>query len=557
MADPKPISRDQLAKFLPDHETIRRFERLFNVAGELTPAEIARLDRLIEELSFEAGAANTNAVSALAQLVQLAQDAALSSGAAENRANQALDALTRIAKSLEALEAAPPAQEHGFLRGDYIDLPLDGPHVTQERRIQWNKDDGTLDVGLFNGVTLQVGQETHYYAKNTSGATIPDGASVMATGTVGASGKLTIAKAVADGSVPSRYMIGIASQEIANNAFGYITAFGLVRGIDTTGTPYGEVWADGDLLYFSPTTAGGLTKVKPTAPQLKQAQAIVVTVGSGGSGSIFVRMERSDTVEDLDDVHAPAPAAGAILIYDATQLRWEAARITAGTNVTVTNSDGAITLSVSSAAPSGAAGGALSGTYPNPGFAVDMATQAELDAHATAVDPHSQYALESALGTLSSQNANNIAVTGGTVNGATVGATTPAAGSFTNLSVSSTGGNVLSSTWTPTLTKITNLDAVTAFSCQYMRVGNVVTVGGRFDADATAAGAVELAMSLPVASNFTAQGNASGTLFEATLGATQAGVVLADPTNDRLSLRYVASLTTNRTFVFHATYVIL
>lgn len=46
--------------------------------------------------------------------------------------------------------------------------------------------------------------------------------------------------------------------------------------------------------------------------------------------------------------------------------------------------------------PNGAAGGVLSGTYPSPGFAVDMATQAELDAHLTdATDAHDASAISS------------------------------------------------------------------------------------------------------------------------------------------------------------------
>jgi hypothetical protein len=51
-----------------------------------------------------------------------------------------------------------------------------------------------------------------------------------------------------------------------------------------------------------------------------------------------------------------------------------------------------------------------------------------------------------ALGTMSSQNANSVAITGGTINGTTVGATTAAAGTFSTLTSSSvaiTGG-----TWT-------------------------------------------------------------------------------------------------------------
>lgn len=58
-----------------------------------------------------------------------------------------------------------------------------------------------------------------------------------------------------------------------------------------------------------------------------------------------------------------------------------------------------------------------------------------------------------------------------------------------------------SGTYTPTLTNIANITSSTAYSCQYLRVGNVVTVSGRVDITPTAAVGFQMDISLPIASN--------------------------------------------------------
>lgn len=312
------LTRDQLATFLKNHEQIKQFERLFQLADEVAPSSDTT------GISIQAGNADAAATEALAQIVRLAQDAAINSGAADQKAVQALDTLGRIANALEMLSTAPVIENNNSVVTDYIDLPENGPHVTQARRVQWNRDDGTMDVGLYGGSVLQVGQETMFYSKNTSGSLIANGTPVMFTGTVGASGKLTFGLAVADGSVPADYMMGVTTQDIDDNAFGYVTAFGLVRGFNTTGAPYGEVWADGDLLYFDPSTPGTWTNIQPAAPNINVPVAVVINAGGGGSGSIFVRMKVSESLNRLQDVYINGtPSDFDVLLYDSTQSRWE------------------------------------------------------------------------------------------------------------------------------------------------------------------------------------------------------------------------------------------
>jgi hypothetical protein len=51
-----------------------------------------------------------------------------------------------------------------------------------------------------------------------------------------------------------------------------------------------------------------------------------------------------DTIAELNDTNVAAPAAGHVLIYDATSGLWDNNTLTAGTNVTITNADGSITI---------------------------------------------------------------------------------------------------------------------------------------------------------------------------------------------------------------------
>lgn len=145
-------------------------------------------------------------------------------------------------------------------------VKLDDGTSGQAGTLSWNPDDGTLDLVMRGGsVVQQVGLEQFYNVKNQSGITIAKGTPVYVNGVVDNSGHVTVLPMIANGTIPSKRFIGIATETITNGNDGYVTSFGYVRDLDTTGTPYTQTWANGDIIYVSQTAAGGLTNVQPTS----------------------------------------------------------------------------------------------------------------------------------------------------------------------------------------------------------------------------------------------------------------------------------------------------
>lgn len=113
-----------------------------------------------------------------------------------------------------------------------------------------------------------------------------------------------------------------------------------------------------------------------------------------------------------------------------------------------------------------------------------------------------------------------------------------------------------SGTYTPTLTNTTNVAASTAFECQYMRVGNVVTVSGQISLTPTAASAATaLGITLPIAADIVGGRNLGGT---AVCGAAAGlvGQITGDPTNDRALFSAVPSTNAANTWSFSFTYMV-
>lgn len=176
-------------------------------------------------------------------------------------------------------------------------------------------------------------------------------------------------------------------------------------------------------------------------------------------------------------------------------------------------------------------------------IARDTEVTAAIDAHKLEADPHPTYTTAAELATAISNHE---------------AAADPHPGYTTTaeLNAAIAALNLTSGSYTPTLTTVANISATTAYSCQYLRVGDMVHVSGRLDADPTAATTLtQIGISLPIASNFANSNECAGTANASHVDDSAA--IAADTTNDRAQMSWICRDTTNHGMFFTFSYRVI
>lgn len=306
------------------------------------------------------------------------------------------------------------------------------PNPAPTGTLYWDGN-STLGLQMNQSVLAKIAQSQFTYVK--ASAAITKGQLCKHTGAVGSSGVITAAP-TSIGMTDANEIVGVAAQNIALNGFGFIQDSGDLRGFDTTGTSVGEIWADGDSLYYNPSFVGGLTKTKPSAPNLKSYVGEVINASSGGSGAIHIRMMPGSVLGGTDsNVQFGTLADKDLIQYDNVLGYWKNVSYTSISVGTATNLAGGAAGSVPYQTGAGAT------TFLNIGTAGQVL---QVNAGATAPEWVS-----------STGTGNVVRATSPTLVTPTLG--TPASGTLTNCTdlpistgISGLGANVATFLATPT-----------------------------------------------------------------------------------------------------------
>ena len=386
-----------------------------------------------------------------------ASDARINLGAAASGTNADITSMSGITGTLNS----PVAIQMGNGNGQAL----------VAGKIWYTPNTGAWNAGMGGGnITQQIGEELFVYGKASAAINDSPLQIVYQTGTVGSSGVISFGPTVA-GITDGGLIIGVATEILALNGFGRVTSFGVIHGITTNGTAYGETWADGDTIWYNPVT-GNPTKNKPTAPNIKVSVGTIIKAGNGGSGSFQVEINHGSVLGGTDSnvEITGTPTDKSLLQYDSAVNYWKNVSLA---STAVTTFSGGTTGLTPATATTGAI--TLAGTLAvaNGGTGVTTSTgsgSVVLATSPTLVTP--------ALGTPSSGNFSTGTFTWPTFNQNTTG---NAATATTSTNVSGGTASVTTLTTSSTVT----LNGGTANAVPYLNGSKVLTSGSALTFDGT------------------------------------------------------------------------
>ena len=168
--------------------------------------------------------------------------------------------------------------------------------------------------------------------------------------------RLAVDYALADSDANSADTIGVVYENINNNQSGRIISVGEITGINTTGSIQGESWSDGDSLFLSATIEGGITNIRPTAPNHGVRLGYVVH-SHVNQGKIYIKIDNGYELSEIHDIYAPSPTHNQGIFWSSGTTRYENKSITTALGYTAENTsnksiDGALNANSDTLYPS-------------------------------------------------------------------------------------------------------------------------------------------------------------------------------------------------------------
>ena len=325
------LTRDQLALFLKDHESIKQFERLFATVDAIAPD-------FVNEVAISAGTAQATANDALALIEALENSLTADGAVTDAKATLALQELQALKSELQLKSLEPAEQNNNAIITDYLTINEHGHGESAVGRMIWDDGEGTIDFGLKGGnVVCKIGVQEYVRAHNDTLLTMTKGQIVYISGAQG--NRVAVKLAQADSEASSAHTIGIVAETISNGGKGFVQVSGPIYKLNTLGT------IAGDTVYLSPTIAGAFTTTKPTAPNHLVVVGFIERVNAT-VGSIFIKVDNGYELDELHNVKITSIQPDDLLQYDSAGPYWKNVPLSSLSIGTATNLSGGAAGSV-------------------------------------------------------------------------------------------------------------------------------------------------------------------------------------------------------------------